>query len=64
MQTITETGSERLPLDVVVIDDEEMFTEGCRQTLEMGGYRAAVARDGLKGLDWSATLNRASCWSI
>lgn len=51
MQTITETGSERLPLDVVVIDDEEMFTEGCRQTLKMGGYRAAVARDGLKGLE-------------
>jgi DNA-binding NtrC family response regulator len=38
------------PLDVVVIDDEEMFTEGCRQTLETGGYRAAVARDGTQGL--------------
>jgi NADH-quinone oxidoreductase subunit E len=46
-----ELANERpLPLDVVVIDDEEMFTEGCRQTLEMGGYRAAVAPDGLKGL--------------
>lgn len=38
------------PLDVVVIDDEELFTEGCRQTLELGGYRAAVARDGRAGL--------------
>jgi NADH-quinone oxidoreductase subunit E len=38
-------------LDVVVIDDEETFTEGCRQTLEMGGYRSAVARDGPLGLD-------------
>jgi NADH-quinone oxidoreductase subunit E len=47
-----ETKAERPPLlDVVVIDDEEVFTEGCRQTLEMGGYRAAVARDGPRGLD-------------
>jgi len=46
-----EIAKERsLPLDVVVIDDEEMFTEGCRQTLEMGGYRAAVASDGPQGL--------------
>ena len=51
MQANSETTNERpLPLDVVVIDDEEMFTEGCRQTLEMGGYRAAVARDGDNGL--------------
>jgi len=45
------TTEERTQLDVVVIDDEELFTEGCRQTLEMGGYRAAVARDGPRGLD-------------
>ncbi len=38
------------PLDVVVIDDEETFTEGCRQTLEIGGYRSAVARNGAQGL--------------
>jgi NADH-quinone oxidoreductase subunit E len=50
METIVETTAEQLPLDVVVIDDEEMFTEGCRQTLEMGGYRSAVARDGPRGL--------------
>jgi NADH-quinone oxidoreductase subunit E len=49
---MTETLAEHPPLlDVVVIDDEEIFTEGCRQTLEMGGYRAAVARDGPRGLD-------------
>jgi NADH-quinone oxidoreductase subunit E len=47
-------------LDVIVIDDEEMFSEGCRQTLEMGGYRAAVARDGEKGLE----LVRASRPSV
>ena len=51
METMTQTTTERFPLDVVVIDDEEMFTEGCRQTLEMGGYRSAVARDGTHGLD-------------
>lgn len=45
------------PLDVVVIDDEEMFTEGCRQTLEMGGYRAAVARDGPQGLQLVGALH-------
>jgi NADH-quinone oxidoreductase subunit E len=54
MDEIREGAGERaehVPLDVVVIDDEEMFSEGCRQTLEMGGYRAEVARDGQKGLD-------------
>jgi NADH-quinone oxidoreductase subunit E len=51
METMLQTTAEQLPLDIVVIDDEEMFTEGCRQTLEMGGYRSAVARDGLHGLD-------------
>jgi len=53
METMTETAAERpLPgqFDVVVIDDEETFTEGCRQTLEMGGYRAAVAKNGQQGL--------------
>jgi NADH-quinone oxidoreductase subunit E len=37
--------------DVVVIDDDESLCEGCRQTLEMGGYRAAVARNGKDGLE-------------
>ncbi|MBW1804299.1 MAG: response regulator [Deltaproteobacteria bacterium] len=35
---------------VLVIDDEESMREGCRQTLEEEGYRAAVARDGEAGL--------------
>lgn len=52
MDVSGEVSRERtLPLDVIVIDDEEMFTEGCRQTLEMSGYRAAVARDGPQGLE-------------
>ena len=36
--------------DVVVIDDEESICEGCRQTLETGGYRSEIARDGIQGL--------------
>lgn len=36
--------------DVVVIDDEESICEGCRQTLEAEGLRAAIARDGIEGL--------------
>lgn len=51
MNTTTTKPPIPYPLDVVVIDDEETFTEGCRQTLEMGGYRSAVARNGLQGLD-------------
>jgi len=50
MNTTIETPTS-YPLDVVVIDDEETFTEGCRQTLEMGGYKSAVARNGNQGLD-------------
>jgi len=54
METMNTAAIEELtphPLDVVVIDDEETFTEGCRQTLEIGGYRSAVARNGNQGLD-------------
>lgn len=36
--------------DVVVIDDEQSMCEGCRQTLEADGFRAAVALDGSRGL--------------
>jgi len=37
--------------DVLVIDDEQFMCEGCRQTLEAEGYRAAVAPDGRRGLE-------------
>ena len=50
METTETLNPRSNRLDVVVIDDEVMFTEGCRQTLEMGGYRAAVAQDGPQGL--------------
>jgi len=36
--------------DVIVIDDEESMCEGCKQTLEAVGYRAAFARNGEDGL--------------
>jgi len=41
---------ESVTTDVVVIDDEPSMCEGCRQTLEAEGYRAAVAPDGPRGL--------------
>jgi NADH-quinone oxidoreductase subunit E len=36
---------------VVVIDDEDSIREGCRQTLESGGYHALVATDGTEGIE-------------
>ena len=36
--------------DILVIDDDESICEGCRQTLEEEGFRAAIARDGIQGL--------------
>jgi NADH-quinone oxidoreductase subunit E len=38
------------PLDVLIIDDEEAFTEACSRTLEKGGYRTAIARNATQGL--------------
>ena len=36
--------------EVIVIDDDESMCEGCRQTLENEGFRAAIAFDGKQGL--------------
>ena len=36
--------------EVIVIDDDESMCEGCRQTLESEGFRAAIALDGKQGL--------------
>jgi len=47
----SRTGfQEASTMDVVVIDDEESICEGCRQTLEDEGFRAAIAKDGTEGL--------------
>ncbi|MBN1569544.1 MAG: NAD(P)H-dependent oxidoreductase subunit E [Acidobacteria bacterium] len=39
-----------LPIDVLVIDEDEAFTETCCRLLEKGGYRTAVAKSGAQGL--------------
>lgn len=48
METLWQDAG--LRADVVVIDDEESIREGCRQALEMEGYRALLANDGRAGL--------------
>jgi NADH-quinone oxidoreductase subunit E len=45
------------PLDVLIIDDEEHFTEACSQTLESGGYRTAVAKTGQQGLQMAGSAH-------
>ena len=44
-------------LDVLIIDDEELFTEACSQTLEGGGFRTAVARSGSQGLQMAGSTH-------
>ena len=44
-------------LDVLIIDDEELFTKACTQTLEGGGYRTAVARNGSQGLQMAGSTH-------
>jgi NADH-quinone oxidoreductase subunit E len=39
-----------LPIDVLIIDDEEAHAKACSQTLEKGGYRTAIAKNGTQGL--------------
>jgi NADH-quinone oxidoreductase subunit E len=36
--------------DVVVIDDDDSMCEGCRQTLESGGFHAVMAHNGEDGI--------------
>ena len=35
---------------VLVIDDEEIMCEGCRQTPEQGGFQTRTATDGMLGV--------------
>jgi NADH-quinone oxidoreductase subunit E len=46
-----------LPLDVLIIDDEEVFAEACSQTLESKGFRVAVAKNGQQGLQMAGTTH-------
>ena len=38
------------PLDVLIIDDEDLFTKACSQTMESAGFRVAIAKNGQQGL--------------
>ncbi len=55
-QTVSERPA-TVPLDVLIIDDEESFAEACSQTLESGGYRTAVAKDGAHGLEMAESVH-------
>jgi NADH-quinone oxidoreductase subunit E len=44
-------------LDVLIIDDEELFTDACRRALESSGYRTAVAKSGPQGLQMAGSKN-------
>ncbi len=60
MEASKRVASERkgVPtLDVLIIDDEELFTEACSQTLEGGGYRTAVAKNGQQGLQMAGSAH-------
>ena len=45
------------PLDILIIDNEEIFTEACSQTLERGGYRTAVANNGPLGIQMAGSAH-------
>jgi NADH-quinone oxidoreductase subunit E len=45
------------PLDVLIIDDEELFTEACSQTLQNGGFKTAVAKNGAQGLQTAGSVH-------
>lgn len=60
MDASKQVASERptaVPLDVLIIDDEEGFAEACSQTLESGGFRAVVAKNGSQGLQLAGTAH-------
>ncbi len=46
-----------IPLDVLIIDDEETFAEACSQTLEKSGYRTAIAKSASQGLEISGSAH-------
>jgi NADH-quinone oxidoreductase subunit E len=47
--------SAKLPIDVLIIDGEQAFTETSSRTLEKGGYRTAVAASGSQGLQMAGS---------
>jgi NADH-quinone oxidoreductase subunit E len=60
MDASKQVASERpaaAPLDVLIIDDEELFTEACSQALERAGFRTAVAKNGAEGLQMAGSAH-------
>ncbi len=45
----------KVPIDVLVIDGEQTFTDTCVRTLEKSGYRVAVAKNGSQGLQMAGS---------
>jgi NADH-quinone oxidoreductase subunit E len=45
----------KLPIDVLIIDDEQAFTEACSRILVKGGYRTAIAKSGSQGLQMAGS---------
>lgn len=44
-----------LPIDVLIIDEDEAFAETCSRLLEKDGYRASVAKSGSQGMQLAAS---------
>ncbi len=40
----------KLPVDVLIIDDDQAFAETCTRILEKGGYRVEIAKSGSLGM--------------
>jgi NADH-quinone oxidoreductase subunit E len=45
------------PLDVLIIDNEDVFAEACRHALESKGFSVAVAKNGQQGLQIAGTAH-------
>lgn len=45
----------KLPVDVLIIDSDQAFTETCSRILDKGGYRAASAKNGSQGLQMAGS---------
>jgi NADH-quinone oxidoreductase subunit E len=53
-QAVSER-TEEVPLDVLIIDNEDPFVEACCKALESAGFRTAVAKDGVQGLQMAGS---------
>jgi NADH-quinone oxidoreductase subunit E len=45
----------KLPVDVLLIDDEQAFTQACSRILDKAGYRTAIAGSGSQGLQMAGS---------